>query len=445
MQSLIDNARQSLAILLVLLVQACAAHDQTADTAPNTQFTLAVIPDTQNYLDYTHQQAEGFAFDAAELFIEQMRYVASRSVSKGGDIAFVAAVGDVWQHQSIAMDEDHKARGFKRIHNPIFAQKIEHSDKTRAVELPRAVEGYQLLSDAGLPFGVAPGNHDYDAMWSAEGFPPNMKKPPAQWTMTAEDLGLLHIGGLDNFRSVFGSDSAFFKDKPWYVDSFNGGANSAQLFEAGGYRFLHITLQMQASDEVLAWVETVLARYPGLPTILTTHDYLDTDGERRANPIVDLSRLDPDHHNSAEQLWQKLIAPNAQIFMLLCGHHHGQAMRIDNNAAGLPVYQVLADYQSRGQASIDAGIAVDKFRRRPVGIGDGWLRLMNFDLGDKPTVRVQTYSTHYKRQADQLESYVAWYKAQEKPALSDSEFLAEDVFDIDLADFHQRFKAARLP
>jgi hypothetical protein len=144
-------------------------------------------------------------------------------------------------------------------------------------------------------------------------------------------------------------------------------------------------------------------------------------------------------------LWQKLIAPNAQIFMLLCGHHHGQAMRIDNNAAGLPVYQVLADYQSRGQASIDAGIAVDKFRRRPVGIGDGWLRLMNFDLGDKPTVRVQTYSTHYKRQADQLESYVAWYKAQEKPALSDSEFLAEDVFDIDLADFHQRFKAARLP
>jgi hypothetical protein len=272
-----------------------------------------------------------------------------------------------------------------------------------------------------------------------------MKKPPAQWTMTAEDLGLLHIGGLDNFRSVFGSDSAFFKDKPWYVDSFNGGANSAQLFEAGGYRFLHITLQMQASDEVLAWVETVLARYPGLPTILTTHDYLDTDGERRANPIVDLSRLDPDHHNSAEQLWQKLIAPNAQIFMLLCGHHHGQAMRIDNNAAGLPVYQVLADYQSRGQASIDAGIAVDKFRRRPVGIGDGWLRLMNFDLGDKPTVRVQTYSTHYKRQADQLESYVAWYKAQEKPALSDSEFLAEDVFDIDLADFHQRFKAARLP
>ena len=67
-------------------------------------FVLAVIPDTQNYVDFRHQRATDFKFDAADLFIEQMRFVAANAVGNGGDIAFVASVGDVWQHQSIDMD-----------------------------------------------------------------------------------------------------------------------------------------------------------------------------------------------------------------------------------------------------------------------------------------------------------------------------------------------------
>ena len=36
------------------------------------KFTIAVISDTQNYVDFTRQKAEGYPIDAAELFIEQM-------------------------------------------------------------------------------------------------------------------------------------------------------------------------------------------------------------------------------------------------------------------------------------------------------------------------------------------------------------------------------------
>src|SRR3546814_16724739 len=72
--------------------------------------------------------------------------------------------------------------------------------------------------------------------------------------------GMLHYGGLDNFRSVFGSDSDFFKGKPWYVGAFNGGADSAQIFEAGGYRFLHIGLEMAPEDEVVAGAEGLLRK-----------------------------------------------------------------------------------------------------------------------------------------------------------------------------------------
>jgi len=417
-----------------LLLAACG--EQPAPTADGARsFTIAVIPDTQNYLDYTNQQAEGFPFDASEMFITQMQDIASRE-----DIAFVASVGDVWQHQSLAIDPVHAARNIDAIANPFFAADLAPSEKVHSYEIPRAIEGYRILAQADIPFGVAPGNHDYDAMWSVAGFPPNLAKPRQELTMTPEDIGLLHIGGLDNFRSVFGSQAEFFKDKPWYVSSFRGGANSAQVFTAAGYHFLHITLEMAADDAALAWAAGVIAEHLNYPTIITTHDYLNTQGQRAANPLVDLKRVDPDFHNTAEAIWQKFVSQHDQIFLVLSGHHHGQSQRVDNNQHGNKVYQLLADYQSRGQAGIDAGDPGDVRRGRPWGLGDGWYRLMQFDFSTAtPTLRVQTWSSHYRSYSGELDSYATWYQEHEQPTLSALEFLAADDFVLQLEDFRARF------
>ena len=79
-----------------------------------------MIPDTQNYVDYTHQSAAGFVFDASEQFIEQMAWIAARGRATGGDIVFVASVGDVWQHQTESIEEVHAARGVGRLEESIF-------------------------------------------------------------------------------------------------------------------------------------------------------------------------------------------------------------------------------------------------------------------------------------------------------------------------------------
>ena len=423
----------SASCLALLLLLACRSAIASADNS----FTLAVIPDTQNYIDFRHQRAKGFEFDAADLFIQQMRYVAGRSVTNGGDIAFVAAVGDVWQHQTKTIDEDHLQRGIGIEPDPVLARRAKRTNEVLNIELPRATEGYRIISEAGLPFGVAPGNHDYDAAWSVIGYPPNREKKWSEMTQTVEDLGILHIGGLDNFRSVFGADSNFFRDKSWYVASYRGGANSAQRFSAGGYDFLHIALEMSPADDVLRWVEEVLAQYPGLPTIVTTHDYLNVAGERRARPLIDLARIDPEYHNNAEQLWRKLIRQHDQIFLVLCGHNHGQSFRIDDNRHGNPVHQILADYQGRGQVAVQAG------RKRRVGIGDGWLRLMTFDFATSPaTITVRTYSSHYGQYSADMDRYADWYREKEQPRMSDAEFMAADDFVIRLEGFKQRFKRA---
>jgi len=397
-----------------------------------------MIPDTQNYVDYTHQKNMGFALDASELFIQQMGWIAARSRARGGNIAFVAAVGDVWQHPSKIMDSAHAERGIDRVANPFFDGHFQASAEELQLEVDKAIEGYRLISAAGLPFGVAPGNHDYDAMWGVAAFPPNLDKAPEErgW----EDLGVMHVGGLDNFRSAFGAQTDFFKGRDWYVGSFRGGANSAQVFRAGGYRFLHVALEMQPDDEVLAWVESVLARFPGQPTIVSTHDYLNAKGERAAVRLIDLDLADPDHHNSAEELYAKLIEPNDQIFLVLCGHQHGQSLRVDRNASGHEVYQMLADYQDRGQVGIEAGQPLDEFVNGPAGLGDGWFRLLEFDLaGEKPKIKVRTYSTHYRMLSSELDTYASWYREHEQPEMTDAEFLAAEEYEISLVDFRERF------
>lgn len=407
----------------------------------DTSFTLAVIPDTQNYVDYTHQTAEGFPFDAGDLYIEQFNWIAENLESEGGDIAFVTHVGDVWQHGTIKIDPEHEARGFKVVPNPIFDAHLSPSEKTRTVEMRIAREGFELI-DGKTPFSVVPGNHDYDAAWSDSQFPPRAMTPAEVDPKDLTSLGMLHVGGLENFREVFGDDTAFFAGKPWYIASRDGGTDSAQIFEAGGYRFLHIGLQFDPPNESLEWASEIIAQNKGLPTILTTHDYMNQKGERMPSPVVDSYAVDPEMHNTPEMVWEKFISQNDQIFLVLSGHQHGQSMRVDDNAAGHKVWQILADFQDRGQTAKDAGLKSSW----PVGIGDGWMRLMTFDLGaDVPVVKVATYSTHYGKFSREVPEYASWYRDHEQPGMTDDQFHDADDYSITLEDFRARFDAtARL-
>ena len=67
----------------LLLIRGC----QSGNNAGSSSFTLAVIPDTQNYIDFRHQKAAGFELDSSELFIQQMEHIKAHSVANDGDIS----------------------------------------------------------------------------------------------------------------------------------------------------------------------------------------------------------------------------------------------------------------------------------------------------------------------------------------------------------------------
>jgi len=179
----------------------------------------------------------------------------------------------------------------------------------------------------------------------------------------------------------------------------------------------------------------VIGRYPNLPTIVTTHDYLGRDGKRnmRSNPLN--STLDP-LDNDPEMIWDEFVSRHDQIFLVLSGHVGGQGFSVATNEAGNAVYQMMADYQGRGQTAKSGGVESGP-------VGDGWLRLLKFHLDtDRPRIEVRTYSTHYGKFASDLPEYGAWYKVHDGQGhLSDADYLAREEFTIALDDFHDRFGA----
>ncbi|HVP77813.1 MAG TPA: metallophosphoesterase [Thermodesulfobacteriota bacterium] len=340
----------------------------------DNRFTIAVIPDTQNYVDNTKTQPA-----SAEEFVTETAYLATRKDAL--NLVFVTHVGDVVQHG----DGTNGTPGDKSY----GAQ----------AEWDRALCAMKILADADIPFGMSPGNHDYDNYSYTSGNRPLTSK--VMW------------------NRYFGSRSWLFAFKPWYGGAsdqldYDPGLSSFQIFEAGGKNFLHISLQMEPSDAALAWAQGVIDAHPNYATIVTTHSYLSpppagdnqppfaepatrnaagyltTSGTCTGGPQNGTS---PGGCNSAQQVWDKFISKNDQIFMVLCGHSwnptdasgisQGENIRIDNNISGHPVYQVLSDYQGN-TVGTDGVVGHDPG-------GEGWLRLMEFNMNGH-SIHFRTYS-----------------------------------------------------
>lgn len=228
-------------------------------------------------------------------------------------------------------------------------------ENATAAEWDRADHAMGILDQAQVPWAAAFGNHEWD---------------------TPDQPGSGDSGFIDNFGpSRHQGDS-------WYGGSSDNGRSSWQRFEAGGRTFLHITLEYDAPDEAIAWGQSVLdmPENQGLPTILTTHVYLN---DNRNSGFTDASPTTVQHvtrpytggagRNSGEDIWNEFVSVNDQVFMTFNGHYAGERLLVSTNDEGNEVYQMQVDYS-----------------RRPNG-GDGWLKLLTFDV-ESGEIFVQTYS-----------------------------------------------------
>lgn len=281
-------------------------------------FTVVVLPDTQNYSNRY-----------PEIFDAQTQWIVENADAER--IRFVSHVGDI----------------------------VNNGPNLRQWRNASAAMG--LLDAAGIPNSAAMGNHDNQYNDSEYQY-------PERWD--AIDPRGLH------YRRFFGAHR--YRSEPWFLDRSPSGLSNFQIIAVDGRPYMFIHLEVDTRPPEIRWAQSILDQYPAIPTVIVTHrylyDYRLVEGRftRRIHNLFD--PLYYENSVTATELFEQLIYPNPSVFMVLCGHVDGEYHQISHNVAGLPVYEILQDYQSYNEPG-----------------GNGWLRLFEFDEAAK-RLRVRSYS-----------------------------------------------------
>ena len=137
--------------------------------------------------------------------------------------------------------------------------------------------------------------------------------------------------------------------------------NHYELFSAGGMDFMVFHFEYDTSMEtaVLDWAEAAIVANPDRQVIISTH-YMINQGN-------------PASFGAQGQAIYNALSDNANVFLLLGGHVHGEGQREDTGSNGNVIHSLLSDYQEL-----------------PNG-GNGWLRIMEFSPANDE-ITVSTYS-----------------------------------------------------
>lgn len=288
--------------------------------APAGTWTLVALPDTQGYSQRFPQ-----------VFIRQTEWLVKNQ--KKHNILFVVHEGDI-----VNQNQD--------------------------VQWANARKAMDVLNKGGVPYALAPGNHDYANSKTNRSTLLNKFFSPADYN-NSESVVFYKNGEMEN--------SAHTLTTPWGP-------------------FLIFALEYGPRDAVLQWANDMAAKYPSHRIIMVTHAHVYSDGTRyNLEKYGAAQRWNPRNApyaaatgaNDGEQVWEKFISKQPGARLVLNGHvlNDGIGYLASKLSSGKTVHQILANYQS--------GVKPDRGYS-----GGGYIRLMQF-LPDGKTMRVKTYSPLY--------------------------------------------------
>jgi len=240
-----------------------------------------------------------------------------------------------------------------------------HTNQTGREMWEAASRAFARL-DGKTPYIISCGNHDYGYLHSEN----SMTHFPEYFPMERNPLWkTCCVDAIPNRNGIPSLENAAFE----FTDPNWGG-------------ILIITSEFYPRDEVLDWAGKLAAseRFRNHTVIFMTHGYMETQKEDAR--LIDRNEYALEPGNTGVQIWEKLLRPSENIRLLICGHTANDnnifaenvAFRVDRNASGRNVYQMMFNVQTLGGGWEGNG-------------GDGWLRLLEF-MPDGRTIKVRTYS-----------------------------------------------------
>jgi hypothetical protein len=147
-------------------------------------------------------------------------------------------------------------------------------------------------------------------------------------------------------------------------------------FSVEGTRFLVLNLPYAYGDAQIAWAEQIVAAHPDHNVVLATHEHVSP----ATLEVAAMRSTNSRWMSRAQDLWDRVIAPNRNVVLVLSGHFHGIGSIVTENAGGLAghtVVELLADYQ--------------EFRTHSGERATGFFRLLQVDI-DGGAIAIDTRS-----------------------------------------------------
>ena len=267
------------------------------------KFTIPVIPDTQNHMSANRG-----------IFFSKLEWIAAKADSLKAPI--VLHVGDLvnWDN-------------------------FDHWEL--------ASVGMSILDRANIPYAITLGNHDTGLVGQFGGG-------------AAPGNTNVNLRNTQKFNYFF-PVSRFPLQKGRFENNISD--NAYYLFEAGGLKWIVITLEFCAREPAAQWMAEIVKKYPDHNAIIVTHYHLMPQGEIAKNNsgYGDMNVID---------IFDKYIKPHKNVLMVLSGHVCYSAWRDDKGDNGNTIYQILTDYQCNE---------------------DIYIRLLDIDIQSK-TITAKMYS-----------------------------------------------------
>ena len=306
----VDSAEYTeLSATAAYLTADAAEYEDALPPLPEGAFTYVVIPDTQLYRGEGVHVKEGAEPQTGPTtnpaFESRVRWIAANRVRE--NIVFVSHVGDIVDYKN---DEQWS-----------FASNL----MTRL--------------DGVVPYGISPGNHDLATYSSADfnRYFPRSRYANEPW----------YVGAFDGYTRADGNFAS------------GGNANSCQLFEAGGMKFVVLHLECNAPAPVLAWVDSMLDTYSDRKAIICTHMYLgyrteEIDELRRHTSqrpdewfgVMDWTKCHKADGVAATEAWETCFSRHANLILIVSGDQSPAICWREKQVGvnGNTVHSTLQDY-----------------------------------------------------------------------------------------------------
>ena len=204
--------------------------------------------------------------------------------------------------------------------------------------------------DNKVPYIISPGNHEYGYQHAENGMTHFPEYFPFERNTAWREIC---VSAFPNRSGIASLENAAF-----------------ELEDAHWGKILILTTEFAPRDEVLNWAKELIEKpqYADHTVIFMTHSFLrEKSAERTDNESYTISP-----RNWGKAVWEKLIQPSANIRFVICGHtgkpgefENSVAYRVDENAAGKDVHQMMFNVQVLGGGWEGNG-------------GDGWLRISGY-------------------------------------------------------------------